>query len=63
MPDWLIHLVRLTVFSPEVIAPSEKFWMLATGEHEAENRTSVGGGKQYSGHDFGGLVQVGIVGN
>lgn len=63
MPNWLIHLVRLTVFSTEVITPSEKLWCLATGEAEAENRTSVGGGRQYSGHKFGGIVQLAFLGN
>lgn len=64
MPDdWLVHLVRLSVFSTEMISPTESYWTGATGETEAENRTSGMGGKQYSGRRHGGIVQLNFAGN
>lgn len=64
MPDeWLIHLVRLTAFSTETISPSERYWTVATGQAEAENRTSAMGARQYTSHLYGGIVQLAFAGN
>jgi hypothetical protein len=64
MPSpWLVNVLRLSIFSSAPVVPSEKFWELATGQPESENRATVPGGKTYSGKMFSGLVTVSVAGN
>jgi hypothetical protein len=47
--DWAAQQVRLSVFSTAPIAASERDWQAITGQEEAETRTSIPGGRAFSG--------------
>lgn len=56
--DWLAQQLRLTFFSGDPISVSEADWQAITGQPEAETRTAVPGGKQYSGKFSGGILAL-----
>jgi hypothetical protein len=60
--DWVVQQSRLSFFSREPISISEQDWKGITGQDEAENRTAVPNGKQYSGKFSGGLLSLGYSG-
>jgi hypothetical protein len=54
--DWAVQQLRLSLFASEPITLSESLWKTITGQDEAESRTAVPGGKQYSGKFLGGVL-------
>jgi hypothetical protein len=61
---WFVQLIRLTLFSTDVIFPSEDQWKIATRQPEAEHRSAIqGGGRQYWGKQLNGVLQLTIIGN
>jgi hypothetical protein len=56
--DWIVQQSRLSFFSSEPLSISEQDWKTITGQDEAENRTALPNGKQYSGKFSGGLFSL-----
>lgn len=61
--DWAVQQLRLSLFASEAISLTEKDWKTITGQDEAENRTAIPGGKQYSGKFMGGTFAMGFAAN
>ena len=59
---WGAVNLRLSVFSSEAVRPNESVWTSLTGQEEAENRSTIPGGRAYSGLFGGGLLHLTIAG-
>jgi hypothetical protein len=60
--DWDVQLLRLSIFSRDLISATETDWKIWTGEDEAENRLSIPGGKAYVGAFSGGQLGLSYAG-
>ena len=56
--NWAVQQMRVSLFSSEPISLSEEVWRVITQQEEAETRTAIPNGKQYSGKFSGGLLVV-----
>lgn len=56
--DWAVQQLRLSLFSNEAIPVSETDWKTITDQDEAETRTAIPNGKQYSGKFLGGILTI-----
>ena len=56
--DWGVNTIRLSIFCNENTKASDPTWKMLTGQDEAENRTSVPGGRSFSGTAAGGLLTL-----
>ena len=61
--DWAVQRLRLSLFSSEAIPATESEWKAITGQDEAETRTAVPNGKQYSGKFMGGILTTAYAGS
>lgn len=56
--DWDVNLLRLSVFCTGNPTASDEVWKLLTGQPEAESRSTVPGGRRFSGKFAGGLLTL-----
>lgn len=61
--NWLVHQLRVTVFSAEPAILSEAEWTKITGQAEAPSRDALPGGKRYSGPFLNGLLSMSYTGH
>lgn len=56
--NWGVNTIRLSIFCNEDTKASDLTWKMLTGQDEAESRTSIPGGRSFSGTAAGGLLTL-----
>jgi hypothetical protein len=59
---WKVNALRLTLFSTQAVAVSDKDWTAITSQEESETRQVVLGGRTMSGRFGGGQLQLSALG-